>query len=88
MTRSELERVYDATPYSQKDMAGLPTRFFMLDESMISFLEEFVEMLDISDNHDNIEDITVAKELMHEASQILDTVTCRIYKKEGLNESC
>ena len=51
-TRQKIERAYDNTNYSRKDMAGMPNRFYMLDEMVICFLENFVDMLDQPENSD------------------------------------
>tara|TARA_B100000131_G_scaffold280556_1_gene286568 strand:- start:433 stop:696 length:264 start_codon:yes stop_codon:yes gene_type:complete len=85
--KNPIEVAYDDVRYADKDMAQLPSRFYMLDDSMAKFLEEFVDMLDRPHNHDNIDDIAVAQELIAEAKEILNAVELRIKTKEGLNES-
>ena len=85
--RNPIEKAYDEVSYACKDIAELPTRFYELDNSLITFLEEFVILLDKSDNCDNIDDIAVAQELIAEAKEILNAMEVRIRTKEGLSES-
>lgn len=69
--QNQIERTFDDMSYTDKEMAGLPVRYFLLDTNIKLFLENFVESLDKPDQSDNIEDVTMARELMVEASEIL-----------------
>ena len=83
-SRQKIERAYDNANYSTKDMAGMPSRFYMLDEMVISFLENFVDMLDKPENSDNIDDMVVVKEMLGEAAEAVNIVLARL---EDSNES-
>ena len=79
MTRRQIEAAYDNVRYSDKDMAGLPTRFYLLDDAVINFLENFADLLDKPDEKgDNVEDIRLAKELLGEASAAMSIVLERM----------
>ena len=81
MTRSQIEHAYDEVRYADKDMAGLPTRFYLLDDSVINFLENFADLLDKSHQADNIEDIRMAKDLLGEVGEAIDLVLERLGEK-------
>ena len=78
MTISNLERAYDDMSYATKEFADMPSRFYQLDESVVNFLENLVDMLDKSDKSDNIEDVKAAKDLLSEIAVSLDDVLLRL----------
>ena len=78
MKRRTIEQVYDEVGYMRKEMAGLPTRFYQLESSLAHFFEEFADLLDNHDQHDNIEDVEAAKDLLGEAAKSLESVLKRL----------
>ncbi len=76
--KNQIERTYDDMPYMDKEMAGLPVRYFLLDTSARLFLENFVELLDKPDQSDNIEDMNMARELIVESAGLLTSVIDRM----------
>ena len=66
-SKKTIEQVYDDVSYVVKEQAGLPTRYFMLTQDQIYFLENFTNLLDKPD----VNELLCARDLVKEA---LDTI--------------
>ena len=77
-SRQEVERAYDSVPYADKEAANMPVRFYELNSAMVSFLEEFIDLLDNSDKSDNMEEMHLVKDLLEEVATSVDVVIGRL----------
>lgn len=82
MKINKLEQAYDRLGYATKEFANMPMRFYQLDNSVVNFLEDLVDLLDFPDQSDNIEDVEAAKELLDEVAISLNNVLTRLETKD------
>lgn len=71
--RRNLEQVYDEISYSDKEMAGLPNRYYELTPQMVHLLQTIINSLD----NDIRDELSYVVESINETRDIINNIIKR-----------